>query len=270
MVLSSHSNPSLSSPIGHQLYCDRHGYDYVFGTNPYVVPSGGNYKLFDHKLVAILSALRHSNCRWLMWIDHDAFIMDHARRLEEFTPAEDGPDAHVNFVFCDSPRLSDTRWTRLNSGVFFVRNCTETRALLHAALMLDIEVAQAWWRPETYGLFTTGDQDKIVHVLHPDHAMRDDVRIRDHRLFNARPSEYSASRQEHFVCHFAMGGDKVAPMREMMGRFGLDANLMPAGTVYPFSVKASKYFMANASTRKSVLARAFGKARRVLKAKLGG
>jgi len=39
LILSSHNRPSLSSPVSHQRYAQRHGYGYLFGGTPYPVAS---------------------------------------------------------------------------------------------------------------------------------------------------------------------------------------------------------------------------------------
>ena len=55
LILSSHNRPSLSSPVNHQRYAQRHGHGDLFDATPYPLTSP-----YDQKLWSIISNLERS------------------------------------------------------------------------------------------------------------------------------------------------------------------------------------------------------------------
>jgi hypothetical protein len=215
LVLSSHTCPQLPSPINHQLYCLRHGYDYLFDATPYPVKSG-----YDQKLHSIIANLPRSE--WLLWMDDDAFFMNHNIALAQFIPT----DPSVDFVFCDSPVDSNGRWTTINSGVFFCRNTTSTRELLAEALSIDISTVMTWWKKDMYGYFTNGDQDKLVYTFATRGLIGNRVLVRPFLDFNARPYHFVESADAFLICHLAGVSSKDEAIRDLRRRFALNPYLM--------------------------------------------
>jgi hypothetical protein len=213
LVLSSHTKPSSTGPINHQLYCRRHGYNYLFDATPYPLSSP-----YDQKLQAIINNLHAAD--WLMWLDHDAYFMNQDVKLESFL------DAQSDFIFCNSPVNSSGQWTVLNSGVFFVRNTIFARALLVQAIDTDIQLVRGWWNEEKHGLFTNSEQDRLVYQFTTQCLLGTKVRIVEYNLFNSRPHEYRQRPDENFILHFCGFSDKVGPILEFQKRFGLDRFLL--------------------------------------------
>ena len=222
LILSSHSHPSLSSPINHQLYAERHGYDYLFDVTPYPLKSS-----YDQKLQALIHNLRRANCEWIMWIDEDAYFMDHSIRLESFLPV----DNRVQFVICRSPVNPEGGWSMINSGVFFVKRCSDALQLLIDALHTDDDLVASWWNEDKYGLFIPGgDQERMLYLFLQRGMVGTSVLINDHAAFNSRAYHFHRRFDERFVCHLASHGDKSIPLDQMRQRFGLDRFLLPQGS----------------------------------------
>lgn len=227
LLLSSHSRPTSTAPINHQVYCERHGYEYLFDVTPYRLRSR-----YDQKLMAVLSNSERAD--WLMWLDDDAYIMNHSVSLDRFIPEE----RTTQFVFCNSPVNPNGEWTVLNSGVFFMRNSTEARNLLIEALETDIDDVKAWWRPDQFGLFTDGDQDKLIYVFAKHDLFGTAVQIVPFSEFNSRVYHYTDTYDQHFVCHFCGFTNKSKGLQQLQRRFGLNSYLLPGmGARYtePFS-----------------------------------
>lgn len=113
LILSSHTDPKFTAPVNHVLYSRRHGYGYLFDVTPYPLASK-----YDQKLWSITENMKRSRAAWIMWVDDDAYFMDHSVRLETFLPTDDG----IDFIICRSPISSRGKWSLVNAGLFFVRN----------------------------------------------------------------------------------------------------------------------------------------------------
>ena len=233
LVLSSHTRPDLSTPINHQIYCSRHGYDYLFDVTPYPVKTG-----FDQKLQSVIANMGRAN--WLVWLDSDVYIMDQSIRLEKFLPEEDD----VDFVFCNSPVNAKGGWTQLNSGVFFVRNTPRARELMNEVFNADLETVRAWWRETELGMFTNGDQDKFVYTFARHGLVGTGVRIIDHSECNSRIHDFTEAGDQHFICHFCGVDEKMDAIRKFRKRFDLDPYLLPNGkTQYPGAIRRSMFYV---------------------------
>lgn len=218
LILSSHTKPTLTGPGNHARYAERHGYRYLFDATPYKIGTP-----YDQKLSAIIENLVDSSCEWLLWVDEDAYFMNHAIRLEHFLPA-DG----VDFVICRSPTNPDGVWTAINSGVFFVRNTPAAIDIIRQAKNTKNEVVKSWWRPDECGLFIEGgDQERLLYVFKTQGMIGSRVQIKDATEFNARIYQYRKNADEHFICHLASHKDKAIPLKMMREKFGLDEYLMP-------------------------------------------
>jgi hypothetical protein len=217
-IISSHSRPTMTAPINHQIYAERHGYDYLFDVTPYRLNSK-----YDQKFKSILSNLHRAD--WLMWLDEDAYIMDHSLTLDRFIP----DDSTTQFVFCNSPVNQQGESTALNSGVFFIRNTQEAKSLLIEALEVDIVTVRQWWDSQKYGLFTNGDQDKIVYVFAKHGLIGSVVKIAPFTAFDARVYHFNKTPDQHFICHFCGFDDKQTAVRRIQRKFALNAYLLSNG-----------------------------------------
>lgn len=214
LVLSSHTKPSSTGPINHQSYCRLHGYNYLFDATPYPLRSP-----YDQKLQSIIHNLQTAD--WLMWLDHDAYFMNHGVKLESFLETES------DFIFGNSPVTTSGDWTVLNSGVFFVRNTPFARSLLVDALNTNIESVREWWKKEKQGLFTNSEQDRLVYQFTTKDLLGTKVRVVEYTLFNARTYDFHRRPDEKFIVHFCGFGDKAFPMLRFQKKFDLDQFLLP-------------------------------------------
>ena len=234
LVLSSHTRPDLSTPINHQMYCLRHGYEYLFDATPYPVKTG-----FDQKLQSVISNLGRAD--WLVWLDSDVYIMDQSIRLEKFLAVS----GEVDFIFCNSPVNEKGQWTQLNSGVFFVRNTPRAHALMQEIFESDLETIRSWWDIPKFGMFTNGDQDKFVYTFARQGLVGTGVKILPYSEANSRIYEFTESGDQFFICHFCGVDEKMDAIRKFRKRFDLDPYLLPNGkTQYPASIRRSMFYVA--------------------------
>src|SRR4051794_22377744 len=160
---------SFDSYVNHRVYCDRHGYTYVYcnwptrARNPYF-----------NKLEYLRHYYRHFE--FLFWIDDDAFFMDLDKSLEQYLPSSD------QFLsICASPDYKKIH-TYVSSGQFALRCSDVGRTFLDDVTRVDLDAVKRWWQPEL-GFFSNGDQDAMVYLLRtkPEYA---DGYVRHHyKLF---------------------------------------------------------------------------------------
>jgi hypothetical protein len=219
-IVSGTDTPLLRSDENHRHYAARHGYDYIYDTkscDDLPDPSFG-------KLRAAESALAGSD--WVFWAEDDAFFTNMSVRLESFLA--DLPD-ETFLVACVSPVNPAGGWTYLTSGTFFLRNSQQSRDFIGKVLATPpLATVKAWWNPETYGIFTNGDQDAIVYTLVTEDLLQF-AKLYPYDAFNSRPYHYKERLNEHFLVRFPGVRDKAAAVAEFGERFGVDATLIPAG-----------------------------------------
>ena len=227
MIVSGSSRVRTAAPLNHALYAAQHGIPYFFDAGPSAVD-----RIYFHKLHVIRRYLPLAD--WLFWIDDDAFFTDFRVDLRTFLPDA----AEAELVFCKSPVNPRGGWTWMSSGQFFMRNTPDMTALLDAVLATDLAEVEAWWDPETYGLFTNGDQDAFVYRLQgPDPRWRERFVQLQPDEFNNRPYHYEARLDEHFICHFAVPGahrPKADLIGEFAERLGTNQALCPAELFEPY------------------------------------
>jgi hypothetical protein len=191
-VISGSTQERFASQLNHKLYCENK-YDYVFDVKPRPLSSP-----YDHKLFSILDL--PIDDQWWFWIDDDAFFMQAQRPLEELI-ADAGQS--TQFVFARSPVNSEGGWTSISSGNFFFRSSRLVHDFLKDALETSLEEVSAWWRAEEFGMFTNGDQDKILYQLYSNTEVLNKTNIIEWDRFNFRPYHFKFSSDEHFLVHFA-------------------------------------------------------------------
>lgn len=193
-ILSGVTMERFNSRRNHVQYASIHGYEYIFDS----IDRGLN-SVYDHKIATIL-ALNADN-DWYFWLDDDAFFMQPHTQLESFLSAL-APE--IELIFPRSPVNLHGGWTYLSSGNFFFRNTPGVRAFFRGLLDLDLEVIREWWDEEALGLFTNGDQDKIVFALFHDETMSLKTQLVNFESFNTRPYHFQQFSDEHFLVHFAV------------------------------------------------------------------
>ncbi|MDX6806964.1 putative nucleotide-diphospho-sugar transferase [Terrihabitans rhizophilus] len=225
LVLSSHTKPGSPAAINHAVYCERHGYDYLFDATPYRLLSP-----FDQKTMAAIGVLKRSRAEWVFWVDDDAFFMDHSKTLEAIIEGAGSAD----FIFCRSPVNLKGQWSYINAGLYFVRNTPRAIEVLEDVLSADGKAVRDWWDADRFGMYTTlnSDQEAFVYVLERRGMLNTSaVAILDHLAFNARPYHFTKRHDENFICHLASHTDKYVPWADMRSRFGLDRYLLPQGAL---------------------------------------
>lgn len=201
--------------VNHQFYAEQHGYHYIFDIAP------THYAPFKNKIEKLLKLLDLFD--WVFWIDDDAFFLQYDRPLSDFIKKHHNYD----LIFCKSP-INQGNWTYLSSGNFFLKNTAHVREFLHACLETEIETAKSAWHEETTGLFTNGDQDVMVHLLHHDSRFNTDTfhtRL-PYKAFNSRPFHFKKRPSEHFLVHFT-GNNKHQQALDFAQKFSLSPALIP-------------------------------------------
>lgn len=112
-------------------YCKKHGYDLIIERDyvdycfniPTIDPRNPSW----HKISAVSKHLKYYD--WIFQIDADAMIINEAVTLETFI------DNNYDFIACvehcnRSEYLLPMKNPRLNAGIWFVKNCPASKALL--------------------------------------------------------------------------------------------------------------------------------------------
>lgn len=166
-----------------QEYCDRHGYD--FHT---ITETVKGRDAAWAKLPGILSLLHRYE--WIVSLDLDTVVYDHSIRLEEFLDPN-----HDMIIGLD--------YNGINSGVFFLRNSTWSRALLTEAWTITKEpMSYVWW-----------EQSALMRLV-KNEGVRNHIKYCPQMYFNSYiSSEHSVNMQENnergpFIVHFAGVGTK--------------------------------------------------------------
>lgn len=199
--------------FNHQAYADQHGYTYIFDIAP------TKHATYFAKIDKIAKFLEFFD--WVFWVDDDAFFTDFNQKLEDVISQYPQPD----FIFCKSP-INKENWTHISSGNFFIKNSPIAHKFLAELHNVDIERVEKWWDPKRFGVFTRGDQDAIVYLLHMQRPVPE-YTILDFNRFNNRPFHYKDDLGEHFIVHFT-GGNKRGQVQEFAKRFDVQEDLIPA------------------------------------------
>jgi len=202
------------SAWNHRAYANRHGHTYIHCNWPTEAPNR-----YLTKFHFVREYVRHFD--WLFWIDDDAFFVDLECGLAPFAPGEG-----ELISFCRSP-ANKAIFTYLSAGQFLMRGGEEGAVFVEAVLAGDLKAVEAWWR-EDLGMFTKGDQDIIVHLLHEDERFRGRARLFDHHAFNSRLSDLQADPAEVFLLHFTGPRErKLADHRRAAALLGRGPSLLP-------------------------------------------
>jgi hypothetical protein len=212
----------FQSSWNHRAYANRHGYTYIhcnwpaLTTNPYMV-----------KFHFIREYVRHFE--YIFWIDDDAFFIDLDKALTSFMP---GADKFASF--CKSPS-NKAIFTYLSSGQFLLRGNSIGAAFVEAVLSTSIEHVKAWWRDDL-GMFTKGDQDAIVYLLHEDERFRGGVQLFDYVAFNSRLGDLEVDPEAVFLLHFTGPRERKRADHARAARLlGRGPSLLPSAVEGKFS-----------------------------------
>jgi hypothetical protein len=161
-------------------YCQRHAYEFLVFT-PHLAPE--DRSIHWMKIKAVLEALPHYDL--VLWMDADAWVHDHARRLEDqlnlVRHAQNGTE-----IVIGTDRLNqEIGWSdgRANTGVFLVRNTALARQIL-----------EEWWDvpsydPETARTWPVDQAAFNRHIL-PKWSSTGRVVLVDYRHLNGMDGEF--------------------------------------------------------------------------------
>jgi len=209
-IISGCTKKRFESEANHLAYAEAHGYSYQFDAKLRDLKSP-----YDHKVYAILE--QPIDNEWCFWMDDDAFFMQMETPLGGFLK---GVPRHTKMIFAQSPINPNGGWTYLSSGNFFFKRTQSVHDFFARALEHDLVMIRQWWDAEKYGMFTKGDQDKIVYELAQKWLMRKSTRILPYDTFNFRPYHFDKAPDEHFLVHFATPGiTKADSIAEFKAKF---------------------------------------------------
>lgn len=149
-ILSGCTRLRFFSHINHACYAATHGYRYRFDLTPRAVDS-----VFDHK---------RSTAYWTVL----STTLD-----TPFSELGLSFDDRKLLIFPKSPVNPSGGWTYLSVGNFFFRSTRETHAFFRDVLNTGLSPVKEWWDERTYGMFTGGDQDKIIWNLILNEGIRE-------------------------------------------------------------------------------------------------
>ncbi len=155
-------------------YALRHGYQAIIARE---VLDASRHPAWSKLLLVEQFLVDHPDCAWLMWIDADAVITNPTQRLEDLV------DKNVDFLVAE-----DRSAGSINTGVFFVRNCTAALHMLRRAYTKVQYLHHPCW-----------EQPAVTEALREcSGTLRS--RIVSRRLFNSFFDEY---QKGDFIVHFA-------------------------------------------------------------------
>ena len=218
-IVSGGDEIRLRSYVNHRIYAHEHGFDYRLECG---VDEGIKNK-FYYKMSIIRRVL--PLYEWIVWIDDDAYFTDFAAtNLTDFI--EQAEREFKFLVIAEGPVEPNGWWSKINTGVFLLRNDDRGRKLMDLMFDSDLEDVRAWWQDERDGLFTNGDQDQMWWALNSS-GLIDDTIIVDQLLLNSRGHYYQDSLSDAFVMHFAGHRDKPLGIARFADRFGVGHELVP-------------------------------------------
>ncbi|EEE37837.1 hypothetical protein RKLH11_1675 [Rhodobacteraceae bacterium KLH11] len=175
-------------PWNHYAYARRHGYTYIScdwptaATNRYMT-----------KFMYLKHYINHFD--YVFWIDDDAFFIDHSKSLDAFIPKGDRLAS-----FCKSP-ANKKIFTYLSSGQFLIRGGKRSEDFIDAILETSLDQVKTWWS-EDLGMFTGGDQDAIVYLVHENDKYYDCIELFNYMQFNSRLADLNETPNDVFLLHF--------------------------------------------------------------------
>jgi hypothetical protein len=213
-ILSGRFPPTeFMSSWNHRAYANRHGYTYINCD----WPTGADNRYMT-KFHFVKEYVRHFD--YVFWIDDDAFFVDLERSLAPLVP-EKGKIAS----FCKSPTNKQI-FTYLSSGQFLLEGGEVGAAFVDKILETRLEVVKDWWQDEL-GMFTNGDQDAIVYLVHEDPRYKDCLSLHHYSVFNSRLDDLQNNRSEVFLLHFTGPREKkLADHKQSMAILGTNASLI--------------------------------------------
>jgi len=194
-VLSGRFPPSgFQSNWNHRAYANKHGYTYINCDWP-----TGAQNRYMTKLHFVKQYVRHFD--YVFWIDDDAFFIDLEKDLSSLVP----PAGKIG-SFCRSP-TNKKIFTYLSSGQFMLEGGETGARFVDAVLATPLDLVKEWWNDDL-GMFTNGDQDAIVYLLHESDAYKDCLVLHPYMDFNSRLLDLTENAEKVFLLHFTGSREK--------------------------------------------------------------
>lgn len=230
-VVSGGDEIRLRSYINQYIYCREHYLDYRLecGLDTEIRTK------FDYKTSIVRRLLRSYD--WLVWVDNDAYFTDFDSNNIR-TLIEDAEREGNFLVIAEGAREPTGFWSRINTGVFAIKNCPEGELLLLSMHQTPIAKVEKWWSAERDGFFTRGDQDQMWYILNTS-GLVEKTTILPHRQLNSRKHHYVASPKDAFIVHFCRCPSKELEVMQFGRRFGLGRDLVPTELLDKYSSTAS-------------------------------
>ncbi|MBS1672998.1 MAG: hypothetical protein JSS74_03440 [Actinobacteria bacterium] len=218
------------SYVNHAIYAGEHGFNHQLG----IGLAQGITSQYYYKLEIVLATLPFFD--WIVWLDDDVYVTDMRGRQIETLVAE--AERHDQFlVIAEGPEEPDGTWTRVNTGVFVLRNDPRSYKLIERAKSVDLKELSERWDSERSGLWTNGDQDAIWDAIDSDEDLTRGTQIVAHSLLNSRPHYYRAGPEDAFAVHFCGPGDKAMKTAAFGRRFGLGQEIVAEDLLNRWSVR---------------------------------
>ncbi|WP_271394805.1 hypothetical protein [Neomicrococcus lactis] len=219
----------LRSYVNHSIYSREFGLDYRLECG---VDEGIDNKFF-YKTSIIKRVLPKYD--WILWIDDDAFFTDFSKN--NVNALIEDAESNGNFlVIAEGPLEPNGFWSKINTGVFGLRNDPRSFALLDQMNSASLKIAEAWWDESKFGVFTGGDQD-IFTWWFETHDEFAGVEIVSHRELNSRGHYYDNGLDDAFVMHFCGYPDKVWGVAKFAKKWGIGQELVPEHLLDKYSVR---------------------------------
>lgn len=210
-ILSGCNKLRFHSRINHEVYCQLHNYRYV--------NDGKKRELknkFDHKIGAILDIPIDN--KWWFWLDDDAFFTNFETKFSDLSlPLENNL-----LLFAHSPVNENNKWAYICSGNFFFKKTEEIHYFFNKVLNQNLLEVKEWWNEEKYGMFTNGDQDKILFHCVNDDSILSKTKIISYHKFNTRTYHFN-KLTDNFLVHFTKVNQmsKYDSIKEFQKKFNL-------------------------------------------------
>ena len=163
-----------------RLYCKRYGYDFIYGGET----RDPSRPIPWSKIMILLETMKTSSCKWIFWTDADSLIMNFDYPLEEWI------DENYNLILTKD-------MNGVNSGQFFIRNCSWSYEFLEAVYSHTELIHHPWW--EQQAIAVELEQKKWMTL----------TKILPQRFFNSYASEVVGFHLDatyepgDFIIHFA-------------------------------------------------------------------
>lgn len=228
-VVSGADEIRYRSYINHTIYAREHGLDYRLECG---LDLGIENKFF-YKTSIIRRVLPLYD--WILWIDDDAYFTDFASSNVEDLVSQAEEEDHF-LVIANGPLEPNGFWSKINTGVFLIRNDADGKRLLELMRSVDLAEVRDWWNDDRDGVFTSGDQDQMWWALNTT-GLIDRASLVDHALLNSRGHYYVNSLSDAFVMHFCGHWDKELGVAKFAKRFDVGQELVPEELLDKYSAK---------------------------------